>query len=217
MYMIVRVKVLVIFLIMLFSSGMVYGADVVKDFLDRYIMALSKEDNKTKYELVKQSPVDAISALDRLVGFYFGCEIAGDLSNSVVSISVAEKLAEDIDSVLKVGFYRDIVRMYKSWDVKQKQKKLKSLEMIIEGQELSRVGEYIGALERFNQAKKICEELGDKQGVSIVLTSIGGIYYVLGEYDKALSYYDESLSIAREIKDKQVISVVVLNSIGGIY
>lgn len=55
------------------------------------------------------------------------------------------------------------------------------------------------ALDYYNRALKIREELGDKQGVAFSLNFIGHIYYKQNNYSKALEMSTKSLLVSREL------------------
>jgi len=72
------------------------------------------------------------------------------------------------------------------------------------------------ALEYYQKALKLKEEIGDKSGVALSLNNIGIIYRSLKQDSKALDSYSESLKIREEIGDKLGITQS-LNNIGLIY
>ncbi|MBD2357578.1 tetratricopeptide repeat protein [Tolypothrix sp. FACHB-123] len=72
------------------------------------------------------------------------------------------------------------------------------------------------ALEKYLQALKIRQEIGDRSGEATALLAIGTLYYLQGENPKALEYYNQALSIRRELKDK-LGEAVMLQSIAGAY
>ena len=72
------------------------------------------------------------------------------------------------------------------------------------------------ALDYFNRSLAIREEIGDKNGISASLNSIGLIYMKHNKYDKALEYLSRSLKLTEELKDKSGISVSLIN-LGKLY
>jgi tetratricopeptide (TPR) repeat protein len=58
---------------------------------------------------------------------------------------------------------------------------------------------YPKALDYFQRALKITEELGEKSGISKSLKNMGDVYQNQGEYVKALEYYHRALKIAQEL------------------
>ena len=57
------------------------------------------------------------------------------------------------------------------------------------------------ALEFYEQALKIDEELKDIRGKAIRFNNIAGVYQNWGKPEKALEYYNKSLIIFNELKD----------------
>lgn len=77
-------------------------------------------------------------------------------------------------------------------------------------------GDYLNAIDYYQQSLKIREELGDKAGVSASLANIGSIYISISEFKKALGYQLRSLKIFEEMGNKQGMASA-LNNIGIIY
>lgn len=77
-------------------------------------------------------------------------------------------------------------------------------------------GELESAVEKFNNALKIRQDINDKQGMAISLSNLGAIYQSRGEIKEALKKYKESLKIREEIGDKLGISFSLI-TIGKIY
>jgi serine phosphatase RsbU (regulator of sigma subunit) len=63
-------------------------------------------------------------------------------------------------------------------------------------------GNFLKAIEFYQQSLKIREQLGDTRGVSSSLANIGSIYISIGEFEKALYYQQKSLSIFEQQGDK---------------
>ncbi|MEM7793708.1 MAG: tetratricopeptide repeat protein [Cyanobacteria bacterium P01_C01_bin.118] len=75
---------------------------------------------------------------------------------------------------------------------------------------------YGDALELFQQALAIRQDIGDQDGIGESLNSIGGVYDNQGDYEQALDYYQQALSIHQAIDDTSGIGAS-LNNIGYIY
>ena len=77
-------------------------------------------------------------------------------------------------------------------------------------------GDYARALEQLQKSLKISEDLGNKDGKTLIayaLNNIGGIYYGQGNYAGALEYFQKSLKITEEFGDMAAVSAG-LNNIG---
>jgi tetratricopeptide (TPR) repeat protein len=57
------------------------------------------------------------------------------------------------------------------------------------------------AVEKYEQALKIYEKVGDKKGVAAVSNNLGIVYNDWGQYQKAAEYYEKSLEIKRKVGD----------------
>ena len=72
------------------------------------------------------------------------------------------------------------------------------------------------ALEYFQKALFINEEIGNKEGIARNLGNMGNVYIELSDYPKALEYYGKSLQIFEEIESKHEIALS-LGNIGLVY
>jgi serine phosphatase RsbU (regulator of sigma subunit) len=77
-------------------------------------------------------------------------------------------------------------------------------------------GNYLKAIEFYQQSLKIREELKDLKGISSSLANIGSIYINIGEFKKALDYQLRSLKLAGEMGNKESVASS-LNNIGIVY
>jgi tetratricopeptide (TPR) repeat protein len=64
-------------------------------------------------------------------------------------------------------------------------------------------GDLENAQKYYEEALKICREIGDKEGEATQLGNIGTIYLAKGDYKNVLNYSSEALKIDREIGNKQ--------------
>ena len=94
-------------------------------------------------------------------------------------------------------------------------KKVKMKQLIKLGNNLLDTGKYNIALDNYNEALKISEEIGDVEGKSMALSNIGTVYSSWGKYEDALNYYQQTLQIFQEIGNVQGKSGA-LNNIGNI-
>ena len=63
--------------------------------------------------------------------------------------------------------------------------------------------DFRSAFERLNEARAIFEELGDRDDLARVLTSMGRLYRVHGHADQALPFYERALDLQKQSGDKQ--------------
>ncbi|MBM0745672.1 tetratricopeptide repeat protein (plasmid) [Phormidium sp. CLA17] len=85
-----------------------------------------------------------------------------------------------------------------------------------QGMQQYRQAEYRKALESFQKAFAMYQEIGDRSGEGTTLNNIGLIYSRLGQYSKALEFYQQALVISKEIGDRSG-EGTTLNNIGFIY
>lgn len=58
------------------------------------------------------------------------------------------------------------------------------------------------AVEKYERALRIFEEIGWKKGVGLVANNLGVVFGDSGQYDKPVAYYEKSLAICRELNDR---------------
>jgi class 3 adenylate cyclase len=78
------------------------------------------------------------------------------------------------------------------------------------------LSDYAKALEYYQKALAINEELGNKPGIAINLGNIGNVYNHLSDYAKALEYFEKALSINEELGNKLGVASNLVN-IGIVY
>jgi adenylate cyclase len=76
--------------------------------------------------------------------------------------------------------------------------------------------DHMEALDHFQRALQIAEEIGEKKGIYLSSLKIGHIHSRHGEYVKALDSHQRSLRVAEEIGDRSWVSGALLN-IGIVY
>src|SRR5262249_28088293 len=100
------------------------------------------------------------------------------------------------------------------------EKKLLTVELgqalLTHGHQLSRQGSYSRAVEIYELAMDLAEQLGDKKLMASTLRGFGNIHQSRGNYTEALEQYQKSLKISEEIGDKGGIAST-LNNIGGVH
>jgi tetratricopeptide (TPR) repeat protein len=72
-----------------------------------------------------------------------------------------------------------------------------------QGVEQFQTSQFTAALQFWEQALKIYQEIQDRQGEGNALGGLGIAYDSLGDYPKAINYHQQSLTIARKIKDRK--------------
>jgi len=82
--------------------------------------------------------------------------------------------------------------------------------------DLYNLADYQGALEKFQAALALYQEIGDRLGEGMALNGMGICYESLGQYDKALDCCEEALIILREMGNRAG-EAMTLNNIGMVY
>lgn len=77
-------------------------------------------------------------------------------------------------------------------------------------------GNYVEAIQYWQESLNLYEAIGDQTGVSTVLSNIGVVYYNQGDKIKALDFYLRSLKVAEDHKLK-LREAIALNNLGTVY
>ncbi|MDI6810854.1 MAG: tetratricopeptide repeat protein [archaeon] len=64
-------------------------------------------------------------------------------------------------------------------------------------------GDLDKALEYYEKALELNDELGMKEGIAAVFGNIGAVYFTKGELDKALQYFEKALKLNEELGNKK--------------
>ena len=72
------------------------------------------------------------------------------------------------------------------------------------------------AIEKYQEALPLWQEVGEREWEAVTLMGIGRVYSDLGEKQKALEYYEQSLLLHRAVGDSSG-EATTLNNIGGVY
>lgn len=151
-----------------------------------------------------------------------------DLVNSVFNLKVFTQQQDrhiDInDSLDRLSQYKlefeYLCKIYKRC-VTEKNKKVLGIVMISLGNFHNTSSNYSAALDTFNRAIKLYEDLQEMGGLSTVHANMGNTYFYLNDLDKALVYYKQSISdIKKSSLDeskKEGRLANCYNSLGGIY
>ncbi|GAB4203940.1 MAG: hypothetical protein Fur006_58650 [Coleofasciculaceae cyanobacterium] len=78
------------------------------------------------------------------------------------------------------------------------------------------LGQYEQALDFYQKALVIRQEIGDKAGEGNTLNNIGLVYNQRGENDEALEFLNEALAVKREVSDRPG-EAIILNNMGMLY
>ncbi|NOR78457.1 MAG: tetratricopeptide repeat protein [Methanophagales archaeon] len=98
--------------------------------------------------------------------------------------------------------------------VRDKQEKANILAEL--GRIFYHLGEINNALKYFENALKLNEDLGIKEGMAADLGNIGTVYRIKGELDNALEYYGKALKLNEDLGIKEGMAIG-LGNIGNVY
>ena len=82
-------------------------------------------------------------------------------------------------------------------------RKAEADRLLQQGIQQYQISQFEAALQSWQQALRIYQELKDRKGEGNALNNLGNAYYSLGNYGKAIEYQEQRLAIAREIKDRR--------------
>ena len=87
-------------------------------------------------------------------------------------------------------------------------RKLEADRLFKQGMQQLEANQLEAALQSFQKALTIYQDIKNRRGEGAVLAGLGLVYSGLQDYPKAIDYYKQSLVIAREIKDSELEAIV---------
>ena len=84
----------------------------------------------------------------------------------------------------------------------QSEQQVEADRLLQQGNQQFQVSQYREALQSWQKALDIFQQIGDRGGVAKSLNNLGNAYYSLGDYRKAIEFYQQSLAIYQEIRDR---------------
>jgi tetratricopeptide (TPR) repeat protein len=181
-----------------------YAYDKLVDKVERHKFACQYYLSLPLLEKEKRTKKEDVQSL--IEAHYHAC--MAEMYDIAANIIFDYELYKDLD---RWGNYRILVDLYTGVlpndhlkdDQVLKSKKTHCLVIGYLGNVYCSLGEVIKAIEYYEKALKIAQEIGDKQGEGTWIGNIGTAYSDQGEVKKAIEYYEKALKIAQEIGDKQ--------------
>ncbi|MEM6502116.1 MAG: CHAT domain-containing protein [Cyanobacteria bacterium P01_C01_bin.89] len=99
---------------------------------------------------------------------------------------------------------------------RQEEKKQRADSLLQEGIQQQQSDQFEEALQSFQAARELFQEIGDRAGEGTVLNEIGRVHRVQSQYAQALDYYQQALVVNRAAGEPGEESIA-LNNIGAIY
>ncbi|MGB3401355.1 MAG: tetratricopeptide repeat protein [Microcoleaceae cyanobacterium] len=96
------------------------------------------------------------------------------------------------------------------------EQKAEADQLLEQGIRQYKISKFREALQSFQQALEIYQEIGDHNGEADSLNSLGVVYSNLGQYQKAIEYYQQSLPIFQQIGNRNG-EALALNNLGEVY
>jgi CHAT domain-containing protein/Flp pilus assembly protein TadD len=82
------------------------------------------------------------------------------------------------------------------------ERKAETDRLLQQGNQQFQISQYREALQSWQKALEIYQDIGDRNGEANSLMGLGNAYRNLGQYPKAIDYYQQSLAIQRDIGDR---------------
>ncbi|WP_439638146.1 CHAT domain-containing protein [Spirulina sp.] len=119
----------------------------------------------------------------------------------------------------EVGRYQITLQGATAKDEANHEIALQAAQLFQEGQSLRREGSLESlqaAIEKWEAAIPLYQQVGDRGGEAATLTNIGGVYNSLGEKSRALEYFNQALPLLRAVGDRSG-EANTLTNIGAVY
>jgi CHAT domain-containing protein len=115
----------------------------------------------------------------------------GDKANEIASFKQALAIAKEINNKNLEKLAQESLQL------------AQADRLLQQGKEQYQTSQFTAALQSWQQALKIYQEIKDRKGEGNALANLGLAYFSLGEYTKAIEYHSSSLVIFRELKDRE--------------
>jgi CHAT domain-containing protein/uncharacterized protein HemY len=171
----------------------------------QYRQAISVLENAVKIaQESKERRVEALAFL-YLGGAYYEL---GEFKESIEFFQQTLTIAKEIKDA-------DLEKIAEK--LMEAEKQLKEADRLLqEGVQKYETSQFRGALQSWEKALQIYQEIKNRQGEAASLDNLGSAYLSLGQYQKAIDLHEKSLVINREIVNRQG-EAKVLNNLGNAY
>ncbi|WOB67654.1 tetratricopeptide repeat protein [Microcystis aeruginosa] len=171
----------------------------------QYSQAISVLENAVKIaQESKERRVEALAFL-YLGGAYYEL---GEFKESIEFFQQTLTIAKEIKDA-------DLEKIAEKLMEAEKQRK-EADRLLQEGVQKYETSQFRGALQSWEKALQIYQEIKNRQGEAASLDNLGSAYLSLGQYQKAIDLHEKSLVINREIVNRQG-EANSLNNLGNAY
>ncbi|MBH8562823.1 CHAT domain-containing protein [Nostoc sp. CENA67] len=131
--------------------------------------------------------------------------VYSDLENYASAVAYYKQslvIAREINDSILEGLSQKYLAIAEA-QIEKNPQKAKADQLLQQGNEQVNTSQFEAALQSFQKALIIFQNIKDRKGELYVLGNIGNVYHSLSNYPKAIEYHQRSLAIAREIKNQQ--------------
>jgi tetratricopeptide (TPR) repeat protein len=146
------------------------------------------------------APDDTLDATSHYEAtFYHQCQL-GRYPDAASTILACD------DFLRRCGYYQALLSLYRplhtDWRPTPEQQQTYADVCNNLGGTYHSLGQYLQAINFYEQSLAIKREIGDRKGEENSLGNLGNAYHSLGQYPQAINFYEQSLAIARKIVDR---------------
>ncbi len=158
------------------------------------------------FTIVSEKPADINVVQSLIEAHYHACK--AEKYDEAANIIFDTELYESLD---RWGNYRILVELYTmmlphdhfSAEILLSDKQTHGAVLGNLGNAYSDLGQVEKAIQYYEKALAIAQEIGDRRGEGNRLGNLGLAYSALGQVEKAIQYYEKALAIAQEIGDRR--------------
>jgi CHAT domain-containing protein/Tfp pilus assembly protein PilF len=155
------------------------------------------------------------AVVSQLLDVAFQVGEAGDTAAEAENVDFAERLARLFRSEGSSGVPSELVRTYRGWNAAQRGIRAKAKSLHDQADAL-RTSEPEKAVELYQQAMALYEQIGDAHSIAVVWGGLGVAYWYLGDLETVKTQYEKALAARRAVEDR-ILEGRTLNGLGSVH
>jgi tetratricopeptide (TPR) repeat protein len=132
----------------------------------------------------------------------------GDSAKAIEYFQQVLAIARQINNLQLVEQFQTFLQQAQSQNNPQK---VQAQRLIEQGYQQRQAGQFEAALQSYQQALTIYQQIKDRQGEGLALANLGNAYNNRSDFAKAIEYLQQALKIVREINDRETEGRILSN------
>jgi len=155
------------------------------------------------------------AAVWQLLDVAFQVGEAGDKAAEAENVDFAERVARIHKDRSSSAVPLELVQTYRNWDAAQRGVRAQAKALHDQADQL-RTSEPEKAVENYQQAMALYEQIDDRHSVAVVWGGLGVAYWYLGDLETVKVQYENALAARRAVEDR-ILEGKTLNGLGSVH